>query len=78
MGKQATVIEPLLDARDLVRARIFQDEEAVWRAARKRQLPHVRVGRRIKFEPEAVRQWVAGLRQGEDQRRAGADAESVG
>lgn len=50
-------LEPLVDVGPV--AKFLNDTKArVYRMCKEELIPHVRVGRRIKFSPEIIREWV--------------------
>lgn len=55
----------LLDLPDAARA-LAISERALWEWTRAGKVPHVRLGRRVLYEPDALRAWVRSQRRGPD------------
>lgn len=49
--------EPLVDV-DYASERIGEPPWRIWELCRKHLIPHVRLGRRIKFDPAALERWI--------------------
>jgi excisionase family DNA binding protein len=57
---QAQAMEPLMTVAEVAGV-LRYGEQTVWRMVRHKEIAHVRMGKDIRFRPEDVRAFVAGL-----------------
>lgn len=57
---QASGTEPLWDVKDLARY-LHASRSWAYKAAERKIIPSVRIGSLLRFEPKAIREYVAGL-----------------
>jgi excisionase family DNA binding protein len=63
IGLDQHELEPLLDVDDLTRL-LKLPRKSVYRLVEEDDLPTLRVGRRLRFDPVEVREWLAARRNG--------------
>lgn len=64
MNRPTTTPEPLLIGRDAACRVLDIGRRKLWELTNRGLIPHVRVGRAIRYSPESLRRWIAAQEKG--------------